>query len=54
MYKNWHAHDIEKVLAKLEVGQKGLTWDQVQARRKKYGQNILPQKEHFSKTKIFF
>lgn len=44
MKPNWYQLTIEKTLSALDSNHQGLTEDQIQSRREKYGKNILEEK----------
>lgn len=49
----WHNLSVNKVLEILKTSAKGLTEEEVKERRKKYGDNSLPEKKPVSKLTIF-
>lgn len=50
---SWHALKIEEVFKELGGAKNGLTTEEVQARRAKYGSNILPEDKRLSVIVIF-
>jgi len=52
--KNWHNLSWEKVVELLKTDcKKGLTEEEIKARRKKLGLNLLPEEKSLSKLRIF-
>ncbi len=54
MYKNWHSHEISKILDSLKTTEDGLSSKQAQKKIAKVGANVLPEKKKFSKWRLFF
>jgi Ca2+-transporting ATPase len=52
---NWHNLGVEKISGILKTDlEKGLTEKEAERRRKKFGENKIPEKESLSRVKIFF
>ena len=51
---NYHSLPIEEVLTNLETSKDGLSKDQVEDRKEKYGVNVLPSGQKFTRLRIFF
>jgi Ca2+-transporting ATPase len=49
----WHSLSIEKIFQELKTNEKGLSFDEVIKRQKKYGQNKLPEEKRLTSLVIF-